>query len=430
MFRARIYFVMVFCLMLISASCQLFESDSENSQGDPSSKWEMWSETTRLRGANIYQRQVYPELDGSVFMGTGPVGPPYTQADFNDLSAMGANYVNISHPGIYTENPPYKLDSEILEHLVHLVEMIGQADMFAVISFRTGPGRSEFTFFRGEDDDWFDSSYYNDEVWVSHDAQNAWIEMWRETASWFKDNHYVVGYDLMVEPNSNEVWLDIWDQEEFYDRYSNTLYDWNQLFPGIIQAIREIDTETPVLVGGMGYSAVDWLPYIVPVSDSKTLYVVHQYAPVAFTHQNPGGPFCYPGNFDADWDGQNDIVDKNWLSGLFNTISNFKSRHGCIVACNEYGVIRWVCGAAQFMEDQMGFFEDHNLNYALWVWEPSWQLWSEEVNAFNFRFGPDPNNTTDLNSSELIEVIKKYWARNSLRPSTLRHNKQKKNESR
>ena len=422
--KTRLYLVLVCLLFLLSGSCQLFESDNDNTQGDISSKWEMWSEATMLRGANIYQRKVYPELDGYEFMGSGSVGPPYTQADFNSLSGMGANYVNISHPGIYTENPPYKLDSEIFEHLEHLVEMVGQADMFAVISFRTGPGRSEFTFFWGEDDDWFDNSYYNDEVWISSDAQNAWIKMWRQTASRFKDNHYVVGYDLMVEPNSNEVWLDIWDQGEFYDRYSNTLYDWNQLFPRIIQAIREMDTEMPILIGGMGYSAVDWLPYVVPVSDSKTLYTVHQYAPVVFTHQDPGGIFCYPGCFDADWDGLNDIVDKSWLSGLFDLISEFKSSHDRIVACNEYGVMRWVCGAAQFMEDQMVFFEDHNMNYALWVWEPSWQLWSEDVNAFNFRFGPDPYNTADVGSSALIEVIKKYWNKNSLRPSTLQFYKQ------
>ena len=46
--------------------------------------------------------------------------------------------------------------------------MIGAADMFAVISFRTGPGRSEFTFHIGDDttsipsDGWFPASYYND----------------------------------------------------------------------------------------------------------------------------------------------------------------------------------------------------------------------------------------------------------------------------
>ena len=39
-------------------------------------KWALWTNGTQLRGANIYQRRVYPELDGPEFMGSGPVGPP------------------------------------------------------------------------------------------------------------------------------------------------------------------------------------------------------------------------------------------------------------------------------------------------------------------------------------------------------------------
>ena len=65
-------------------------------------RWALWIEGTRLRGANIYQRRVYPELDGPDFMGHRPVGPPYTQEGFDRLAALGANYVDISHPGLFT----------------------------------------------------------------------------------------------------------------------------------------------------------------------------------------------------------------------------------------------------------------------------------------------------------------------------------------
>ena len=62
-------------------------------------KWALWVDGPHLRGANIYQRRVYPELDGPEFLGPGPLGPPYTQEDLDRLSALGANYVNVSHPG-------------------------------------------------------------------------------------------------------------------------------------------------------------------------------------------------------------------------------------------------------------------------------------------------------------------------------------------
>ncbi|MCK4433806.1 MAG: cellulase family glycosylhydrolase, partial [Methanomicrobia archaeon] len=240
-----------------------------------------------LRGANIYQRRVYPELDGPDFMGHNPVGPPYTQEDFSRLAALGANYVNISHPGLFTETPPYTLDQNIQDNLDNLLDMIAKADMFAVISFRTGPGRSEFTFMLEDVGDWFDESYLNDTIWQDQAAQDAWEAMWRYTAERYRDNPIVIGYDLMVEPNSNEVGsdfindrLDIWDPDEFYANYENTLYDWNQLYPHIIAAIREVDPDTPILVGGNGYSAVEWLPYLKAISDPHMVCTVHQYAPL------------------------------------------------------------------------------------------------------------------------------------------------------
>jgi len=374
--------------------------------------WALWTGTTQLRGANVFQRRVYPELDGPDFFGPGPVGPPYTQADFDGLAAMGANYVNISHPGLFAEDPPYTLDQGIQDNLDSLLAMIAQADMFAVISFRTGPGRAEFSVCcLGEG--WFDDSYYNDSVWQDQAAQDAWAAMWRTTAQRYKDNPVVVGYDLMVEPNSNEVGsdatdpLDIWDPEEFYDQYGGTLYDWNQLYPRISAAIRQVDEDTPILIGGMAYSAVDWLPYLQPTGDPRTVYVVHQYAPFDYTHQEPPAIRAYPdGSFD-----------KAWLNDLLSTVDNFKIAHSVPMAVNEYGVVRWVPGADDFMDDQMDLFEQRDMNYALWLWESSWPPLQDEIDAFNFRHGPDPENHTDVASSDLIKVIEKYWGRNTMRPS-------------
>jgi hypothetical protein len=374
-------------------------------------KWALWTGPTQLRGANVYQRRVYPALDGPDFFGPGPVGPPYTQADFDALAAMGANYVNISHPGLFTETPPYTLDAGIQTNLDNLLGMIAQAHMFAVISFRTGPGRAEFSVCCFGDD-WFDDSFYNDSVWQDQAAQDAWVAMWRYTAGRYKDNPIVVGYDLMVEPNSNEVGsdatdpLDIWDPEEFYDQYGGTLYDWNQFYPRITAGIRQVDSDTPILIGGMGYSAVEWLPYLQPTGDPRTVYAVHQYEPFDYTHQEPPPTSSYP-------DGE---FDKTWLDDLLSTIDDFKATHGVPTAVNEFGVMRWEPGADEFMDDQMDLFERRGLNHALWLWESSWPPIQDEIDAFNFRHGPDPDNHADVGSSDLIDAIIKYWGQNTIRP--------------
>jgi hypothetical protein len=165
------------------------------SEADPPvvDKWSLWSAgTTKLRGANIYQRRVYPEIDGTQFLGPGPFGPPYTQADFDRLAALGANYVNISHPGLYTETPAptYELDPAAVANLDGLLDKIRAAGMYAVISFRTGPGRSEFTFFASAVGTFFDASYLNDTVWAptagGAAARAAWAAMWGETARLYR----------------------------------------------------------------------------------------------------------------------------------------------------------------------------------------------------------------------------------------------------
>ncbi len=255
------------------------------------------------------------------------------------------------------------------------------------------------------------------------DAQDAWVEMWRASAEHYKDNPIVIGYDLMVEPNANEVGahalhdnLDIWDPDEFLDQYGGTLYDWGQLYPRITDSIREVDSETPIIIGGMGYSAVDWLPYLEPTGDPRTVYAAHQYMPYVYTHQSPNDLSVYPGHYDLDWDDVDDDFSRAWLDEWLSTVDEFSTTHGVPVMINEFGGTRWNPGLAQFMDDQMSLFEERGLNYAFWEWPSSWEPFVSDNNAFNFLFGPDPEDNQRVETSDLIEVVRKYWGRNTVRP--------------
>ena len=378
-------------------------------------KWSLWTGGTQLRGANIYQRHVLPDLDGDQFLGSGPFGPPFTQEDFDRLAALGANYVNISGPGLYHWNPPYGVDEEAVAFMDSLIAMIAKADMFVVITARSGPGRSPFAITRwvtGSDKDLLVETLWEDET-----AQQAYIDMWRFTAEHFRENPVVVGYDLMCEPNAIAQ-FDIWEPEEFYAEYGGTSYDWNQLHPRITAAIREVDSDTPILIGAEGWSGVRWLPYVEPTGDPHTVYIVHQYEPQEdYTHQQQNGKNTYPGSFDLDWDGSPDTFDRSWLDGFLMTIDAYQQEHGVIVGVNEFGVNRWVPGGAEFMVDQMDLFEERGMNHALWAWGPAWEYWTEEVNEFNFRFGPNPKNIRAV-PNDLIDVIKANWSRNTVFPSS------------
>ncbi len=380
-------------------------------------KWSLWVNGPHLRGANIWQAVVIPNLDGLEFKGPGPVGPPYTQEDFNRLASMGANYVSISGPGLFTETPPYAVNPGVQENLDNLLAMIAEADMFATVGFRTGPGRSEFGLCCGGDS--YFEGYFNDTIWEDQAAQDAWVEMWRYTAARYGHNPIVAGYKLMVEPNSSGVFFNIYDPDEFYAGYAGSLYDWNQLYPRLVAGIRTVDPNTPILVGGNGWSGVAWLPYLQPTDDPRTVYVVHQYEPQDdYTHQEPGGQNPYPGVWDTNYDDEADQFDRAWLENLLAPVDDFAATHGLPVAVDEYGVNRWVPGAVEFMDDQMALFEQRGMNQALWEWQTSWKPFADDVNDMTYRFGPNPENRTEV-PNELMDVIAKYWARNTIRPSTL-----------
>lgn len=377
----------------------------------------LWVGETMLRGANIYQRPVYPELDGDEFMGPGPFGPPYTQADFDALAALGANYVNLSTVGLFSEKAPFELDPQAEASLDALLGMAERAGLFVVISFRTGPGRSDFSVCC-LGDDWFDPSIYlNDTVWVNSSAQDAWVEMWKYTAQRYASNPVVVGYDLMVEPNSNEVLYDDWEPAHFYAAHGDSLADWNQLYPRIIEGIRQVDPSTPILVQPMGYGDVAWLPFMRVVEDSRTIYTVHQYEPYVYTHQDAPFQNSYPGSFDTDEDGVAERVDRSWLENLLQTVDQFMSDHHVRCAVNEMGVQRWEPGADRFISDEISLLEERGLNWAVWAWEPAWEPWARDVTDFNFRLGPDPENTEDVPGNDLEHALTNAWTANNVDPS-------------
>ena len=368
------------------------------------SKWDLWAKGTCLRGANLWQKVIVAALDGDE-LGPEVVGPTYDQANLNKLSATGANYANLSFPGLMNEKAPYAWREDVAQYLDRLIERARKADLYVVISFRTGPGRNEAGF---GDDDAADHS-----VWKDVAKQAAWAAMWKRTAQRYSNHRNVVGYDLMVEPNANDRLLQIWEPEEFFSKYKNSTYDWNQFARRILTEIRSVDKETPVIVGGMNYSSLDWLAALESFADPKVVYGVHNYEPNNFTHQSAKGTKTYPGVFSPDGAGKT-TVDKKWLSRKLSPISQFQSARRQPVVVNEFGSMRWEKGAEAYFRDTTDLFESMGVNHAVWLWETSLTIsWNE----FNFRLGPTASNQKEVSGSLLLQAIRGNWARNAVRPS-------------
>lgn len=401
-------------------------------------KWELWTNGTLLRGANIWQKALYPKdklnREGKLEVN---FETSYTPADFARMKAWGANYVNISHPGIYSEKPieagrgkpkAYIPADAVIKNLKDLIAMSRDAHLFVVVSFRTGPGRNEAVFDEKEKGPITTAWKTDDRGALTEkacEAQNAWVEMWQRAARELKDCPNVVGYDLMVEPHQKREEQDGINKQEL----------WFALAGRLAEAVRREDTRTPILIGGAKVSSVCSLSCIDPGRFNKygrIVYTAHQYDPYElYTHQDNRNA-----EYKCDDEGlpvnkrpdrgkphkphEFDSTVKTAMCDQYRFIYGFRSTHGMTpVAVNEFGVVRYAGAegrpdAHKAVEFEMNLNERVGANHALWLWETTACIGYDEM---NFKHGPDPLKHSDLTGDkelgdELIKAIKRNWARN------------------
>lgn len=408
-------FVLGICLFLAYAHIVPAESSSFQARKPPAfkEKIDLWRGGTYLRGANIWQKYNDPEECPD------KICPAYLEPDIQDLKLWKANLVNISHPGLFSEElnaqNQYEEVIPIRKNLLQLIEWCQKRDVFVVVAFRTGPGRKE---------EIFNKPLPPSRVWSDAEARKAWVRMWGATAELLKDYPSVVGYDLMVEPETGG------EPEK-----------WRSLAKEILTEIRRVDKKTPVLIEMADWGGVDTLDNLNPAEFDPTgklnvVYSVHQYEPSDYSQQQEGRQYCCEPDpdckesppeedkyveFSGDYPGQ--------LKGAYNTIKNWRQGHESKlgikipVAVNEFGVVRWAGrwnsrgrdkGAKpdghKFIEAQQKLLEELGANYAIWKWDPRGCLGDDD---FNFRHGQLFETHTDVDN-KLAKSVKKFWARNKV----------------
>jgi hypothetical protein len=346
----------------------------------PTDAYSLWSNGI-LRGANVFQGR----NPGGASTGFGD--GDFTQADFDDLAAAGANYVQISHAGTFAETPPYALDPAAEANLDRVVALAGAANLYAVIAFRSGPGRNENAISNRD-------GTLHETIWTDPAARTAWVEMMRHTAERYGPNPTVIGYSIMVEANAyaRKGYL---DPGPFYAQFANTQDDVNVLYGLATTAIREVDPETPILLEPEGYGNVTWLPFVTPIAAANIVYTAHDYTPFDYSHQQVPNA-SYPGTYSVE--GVNVTVDKPFLTNYLQTLQTYVDTHGVPVALTEFGVHRNAPNAATYLADRIAI-QDLLGSWAVWVWQPAGFI--------------DPFNMHE--PSAVLDVLKASWAANCRR---------------
>ncbi len=361
-------------------------------------KWDLWDNGVRLRGADLHPCQLYDE-NGCV--------TPITRQDIADLRNLGANLINASYPGVYSVDAPYEVDDQALAYLDDLVEWAEEVGIYVVIHFRSGPGRNEEAIHLAPGERY--------EVWTDQAAHDAWGEMWRFVAQRYRESPVVIGYDLMVEPHPNTLVDPDFDlsPSETQAQMEGTLMDWNALAADITAAIREVDSDTPIIINSLNWGSAEWFEVLEPTGDDRTVYSLHAYDPDVYVDQEPGAEgITYP-DVVEDY-GETITFNRAWLEENFQPPLEFAERYDVPIYIGEFGVMRWAPDAAAFLEDELDLFEEYGWNYAVYVWR------GDEVyfDGFNLELGPDPDNHSQVLDNPLLNIFRQAWAQNTHFPGS------------
>ena len=316
-----------------------------------------------LRGAVFSQRRVYRALDGETFLGAGPVGPPVSRAALLSLADLGANLAVWSGPGPFAERAPYGPDPVIEAHIAAWLDACRQAGLYSVLAFRSGPGRSAFSFH--PDEDWYPRALFDERVWRCEIRQQAWARMTAWSLSRFGDHPACAGVLAMVEPNPESAGVE---------------QAWPAFARRIVEACADRDVAAPLLISPSGWADGARAGDIADLLGEDVGLVVHGWSPHRYTHE--AGPRPASAALPAP------------------------ASHGPAWACLEFGAVDAAPERAAFIEERIASLQTQGANWAAWRWTSGWRPYERQENTMNLAI-----------DREVADVLRRAFAGAARRPS-------------
>ena len=174
-----------------------------------------------------------------------------TRADIDRLKAMGFNSVRVPIHGKFFDED----NAEGFRLLDRLVEWARKDHIYVIIDLHCAPG--------GQTGTNIDDSYGYPWLFLSAEAQEHTIEIWRRIATHYSKEPIVLGYDVLNEPIPHFPQL---------QRFNGDL---EPLYRRISAAIREVDRNHVLILGGAQWDSN--FNVFGPPFDKNVMYTFHKY---------------------------------------------------------------------------------------------------------------------------------------------------------
>jgi endoglucanase len=310
----------------------------------------------------------------------------FSEADLRTLGAeWGANLIrwqitrNWGKVGTDRDPAEYDrwLDAEI-GGLDRALDACRRHGMLAVIDMHSPPG----------------GRYSNKDLAIFHELpyQDHWIANWEKIARRYRGNPAVWAYDLVNEPVQNSP-------------SPAGVADYLGAQVRAARAIRAIDPDTPIMIEAAEWDSAAGFRDLEPVDIPRVIYQVHMYAPGSFTHQgvhSKSAPITYPGLIEGvEW-------NKERIRATLQPVREFQLAYNVHIYAGEFSAIRWAPGAAAYIRDCIGIFEEYGWDWSYHAYR-EWDGWSVEHDA-------NPDNHQPATAITDRKQVLLDWFRKNQRP--------------
>lgn len=248
----------------------------------------------------------------------------YSKQDLQNIKSLGCDVVRlpINLFGMDSESPNYTLDPLFLEFLDNAVNWAEELQLYLIL----------------------DNHSTDDLASNNPNLEAELTSTWAQMALRYKNRSKYIIYEILNEPNGFSTQI------------------WGAMQQKAINAIRNVDADHFIIVGGSGWNTYTELNSLPFYTDNKLIYTFHFYDPFVFTHQGASWstpsmetlanvPFPYneasmpstPPNLVGTWiestlnyykyDGN---VAK--VKSLIDIAVNFKTARNANIYCGEFGV--------------------------------------------------------------------------------------------
>jgi endoglucanase len=244
-------------------------------------------------------------------------------------------------------------------------------------------------------------------LWIDSGFHKASASFWKQIASALKDHPALIGYDILNQPHPESMFgfRDFWTESfaAWYEDHRGTSADLNEFNLTVVNAIRNVDPDTPIIVESGHYGHPWAFEYLRPLNFKNVIYSFHMSEPYEYTQKvHNRGRYKYPGSIPVGELQQSVFWNRELLARFFAPVIRWQKDHEIPsrrIFVGEFSVDRTTPGAANYLSDLINVFETHKWHWAFYAFRPD--MWDN----VDYELGPDESSRVPQNNA-LIQILR------------------------